>query len=59
MKDGIGNEEINHKAGMRDSLNMADTLKWKWGRHTVRLEHKLKMRNPQLGKCRRKKVSMR
>jgi hypothetical protein len=55
LKDRKKNEEIRHKTGMRDILNMTDRLKWKWGGHVARLDHtrwihRLTMWDPRIGK---------
>jgi hypothetical protein len=55
LKDRKKNEEIRHKTGMRDVLNTADRLKWKWGGHVMRLDHtrwthRLRMWDRTIGK---------
>jgi hypothetical protein len=55
LKDRKENEEIRHRTGMRDILNTADRLKWKWGGHVARLDHTrwtlaLTMWDPRIGR---------
>ena len=37
LKDRIRNEDLRISTGMKDAVEVADNLKWKWGGHVVRM----------------------
>ena len=39
LRDKIRNEEIRRRTNMRDVVERADNLKWKWGGHVSRMDH--------------------
>ncbi|KAJ4434669.1 hypothetical protein ANN_23237 [Periplaneta americana] len=52
-----GNEELRNRTGMKDVINTAESLKWKWGGHVVRMDHRrwthrLTLWDPRIGRRR-------
>ncbi|KAJ4440667.1 hypothetical protein ANN_08814 [Periplaneta americana] len=57
LRNKVRNEELRNCTGMKDVLNTAENLKWKWGGHVVRMDHRqwthrLILWDPRIGRRR-------
>ncbi|KAJ4437195.1 hypothetical protein ANN_17330 [Periplaneta americana] len=57
LRNKVRNEELRNRTGMKDALIIAESLKWKWGGHVVRMDHRrwthrLTLWDPRIGRRR-------